>query len=123
MIDKRSEPRVVDSIAHIHECHDDPWLVGESIACEAIDFSSHGLQLKTDHALVPSTLLNITLSIGDSGTRYQLRGEILWTEIIDTDCHMGMTFSEEKGTDLDAWVDQFERVIQSLERMDTPKAG
>jgi len=101
-MDKRREPRIVDSIAHIHECHDDPELVGESIACEGINFSSRGLQLRTDYALVPNTLLNITLSIGDSVTRYQLRGEILWTEIIDNDCQIGLLFSEEK--DFDVWV-------------------
>ena len=101
-MDKRREPRIVDSIALIHECHDDPDLVGESIACEAIDFSSHGLQLRTDYALVPSTLLDITLSIGDSVTKYQLRGEILWTKIIDNDCQIGLLFSAEK--DFGAWV-------------------
>ncbi len=106
-MDKRREPRIVDSIAHIHECHDDPDLVGESISCEGIYFSSHGLQLRTDYALVPNTLLDITLSIGDSLTKYQLRGEIIWTEIFDNDCQMGVLFLEEKGTDLDAWVANF----------------
>ena len=107
-MDKRREPRIVDSIAHIHQCHDDPHLAGESIACEGINFSSHGLQLRTDYALVPNTLLNITLSIGDSLTRYQLRGEILWTEIIDNDCQIGLLFSEEK--DFDAWVADVENM-------------
>jgi len=42
------------------------------------------------------------LSIGDSATRYQLRGEILWTEIINNECQIGVMFSEEK--DFDVWV-------------------
>ena len=76
--------------------------MGESTSCEGIDFSSHGLQLRTENALVPNTLLNITLSIGDSVTRYQLRGEILWTEIINNECQIGLLFSEEK--DFHTWV-------------------
>jgi len=100
-MDKRREPRIVDSIAHIHECHDDPDLVGDSITCEGINFSSHGLLLRTDSALVPNTLLDITLSIGDSATTYELRGEILWTEIIDNNCQIGLLFSGEK--DFRAW--------------------
>ena len=107
-MDKRREPRVVDSIAHIHECLDDPDLEGESIACEGIDFSSHGLKLRTDYALIPNTVLNITLSIGDSATRYKLRGEILWTEIIDNGCQIGLMFSEEK--DFDVWVADVENM-------------
>ena len=106
--DKRREPRVVDNIVHIHECRNDPDLVDESISCEGINFSSHGLQLRTDYALVPNTPLNITLSIGDSVTRYQLRGEIRWTEIIDNDCQIGLLFSEEK--DFNGWAADVENM-------------
>ena len=109
-MDKRKEPRVEHSIkfiAHVHECLDDPELEGESIACEAINFSGHGILLRTDKALIPETLLNITISIGDPLSEYQLRGEIIWTEIFDNDCQMGVLFLEEKGTDLDAWVANF----------------
>ncbi len=105
------EPRVehrVKFVAQVHECDDDPDLVGESITCESIDFSISGLRLRTDQALVPNTLLNITLSVGDAVPRYLLRGEIRWTEIIDNDCHMGVSFIEEKGTDLDSWVAYFD---------------
>ncbi len=103
-MDKRREPRVVDNSAHIHECYDDPDLVGESIACEVIDFTCHGIRLRTHYALVPNTLLNITIGIGNPVSKYQFRGKILWTEIIDNDCHMGILYSEEKDSDLDAWV-------------------
>ena len=44
----------------------------------------------------------------DSVTKYQLRGEILWTEIIDNDCHIGVMFSEEK--DFDVWVADVENM-------------
>jgi PilZ domain len=103
-MEKRLEPRVDDSIAQIHECHEDPELVGASIDCKVIDFSCHGLRLKTDYALVPSTLLNISIGTGNEYSSYQLRGEILWTEIIDSNCHMGVLFPEQNGTDLEAWV-------------------
>ncbi|MCH7743734.1 MAG: PilZ domain-containing protein [Proteobacteria bacterium] len=114
-MDKRREPRVAHGlkfIAHIHECLDDPGLEGESIECHAIDVSTHGIRLHTDKALVPNTLLNIVISIGDPPTQYKLRGEIRWTKIIDNNCHMGVVFSEEKGTDLDAWGAHIDRLSE-----------
>lgn len=112
-MDKRRESRVAHDlkfIAQIHECLDDPELEGESIVCAAIDFSHHGLRLHTDKALVPNTLLNITISIGDPPIEYKLRGEIRWTKILDNNCHMGVVFSEEKGADLDAWGAHIDRL-------------
>ena len=78
-MDKRREPRIEHKIrffVHIHECNDNPDLVGVSIACEAVDFSSHGMQIRTDRELTPKTLLKITIGIGDPFAMYVLRGEI-----------------------------------------------
>ena len=108
---KDRDPRVEHSVkfvAQVHECLDDPDLVGESITCESVDFSTSGLRLRTDQALIPNTLLDITLSVGDAVSSYQLRGEIRWTEIIDNGCHIGVSFIEEKGTDLDSWIAYFD---------------
>ena len=109
------EPRVEHSVkfvALVHECLDDPDLVGESITCESIDFSISGLRLRTDQALVPNTLLNITISVGDAVSSYLLRGEIRWTKIIDNSCHMGVLFIEEKGTDLGSWIAYFDGMFE-----------
>ncbi len=95
----------MEFVAHIHECDDDPELVGKSIACEITDFSGHGLHVFTDVALVTDTLLNIKISIGSSISSYGLRGEIRWTKITDNRCHMGIHFEEDEG--LDAWVADF----------------
>jgi len=103
-MEKRKEKRVEDSVTRIFECFDDPKLEGESFDCNVIDFSSHGLRLQTNYALVPDTLLNLTLGIGRPISRFQLRGEILWTEIIENSCHLGVLFSQEKGTDLNSWI-------------------
>ena len=103
-MNKRRESRLEGSVVHIHECHDDPDLVGEFIACEVIDYSCHGMRLSTRHALVPNTLLYFTINFGDDDSSYRLGGEILWTEIIDNDCHLGVLFSGESSSDLDAWI-------------------
>ena len=112
-MEKRSEPRIeqkdkIRFFVHVHECTDDPDLVGFSFACEAIDFSSHGLQLRTDQELVPRTLLNITIGIGDPFAMYLLRGEIRWTKSEEEEYFMGVLLGEEEGTDLDAWVTHFD---------------
>ncbi|MCH8258006.1 MAG: PilZ domain-containing protein [Proteobacteria bacterium] len=111
-MDKRREPRIEHKIrffVHIHECNDNPDLVGVSIACEAVDFSSHGMQIRTDRELTPKTLLKITIGIGDPFAMYVLRGEIRWVKIVDDEYHMGvMLMEEEEGTDLDAWVEHFD---------------
>ena len=68
-MDRREEPRVkykVKFITHVHKCDDDPDLVGVSIACEAVDISSHGLRLVTGQKLTPYTVLNITIVIGEA---------------------------------------------------------
>ena len=97
----------MEFVAHIHECDDDPDLVGKSIAIETTDFSGHGLHVLTDIALVTGTLLHIKISIGDPVSSFRLSGEIRWTKIIDNHCHMGIQFAEDEGTDLDAWVADF----------------
>jgi hypothetical protein len=103
-MEKRSEKRIEDSVARIFECHDDPRLVGESFACDVIDFSSRGVRLQTSYALVPDTLLNITLGVGRPVSRFQLRGKILWTEILGSNCHLGVYFLEDNKTDLNSWM-------------------
>ncbi len=108
---KRKEPRIEHKIkffVHVHECAEDPDLVGVSVVCEAVDFSSHGLQLRTDQDLAPKTVLNITIGIGDPFAMYLLRGEIRWTKSEDEKYCMGVMLSEAEGTDLDAWVTHFD---------------
>ena len=87
--------------------------VGVKPACEAMDFSSHGLQLRTDQELIPRTLLNITIGIGDPFAMYLLRGEIRWTKSADDEYFMGVLLREEEGTDLDAWGAYLENLSDS----------
>ncbi len=109
-MENRSEARVehkVKFFVHVHDCQDDPSLVGLSIACEALDFSSHGLQLRADQALVKSTLLDITIGIGKPFAMYLLRGEVRWVRPGEEEFFMGVLFKEEDGTDYTKWIDQF----------------
>jgi hypothetical protein len=76
--DKRQERRIANGIhffVHVHECAQDPDLVGESISAEAVDVSAHGLQFHTGDALYSGSLLNVTIGVGDPFAMYLLRGE------------------------------------------------
>ena len=117
-MEKRQEKRIEDNVTRIFECIDDPKLEGESFACDVIDFSSHGVRIQTTHALVPDTQLSITLGIGRPISRFQLRGEILWTEITGNICQLGILFSKDSGTDYDSWVSYIERhFVESAEHI------
>ena len=70
-MDNRREIRKEESTAYVHECIDDPDLEGSSIDCDIVDLSCHGLRLRTSHALVPNTLLNITVGVGKQGLLYK----------------------------------------------------
>ncbi len=110
-MDKRREPRIellVKFFVHVHECAEDPDLAGVSVASEALDCSSHGLQLRTDQDLAPKTVLNITIGIGDPFAMYLLRGEIRWTKSEDEEYYMGIRLTEQEGTDLDPWIAHFD---------------
>lgn len=112
-MDKRKEPRIEQKIrffVHVHECDDRPNLVGVSMACEAIDFSIHGLQLQTDRDLLVKTLLNITIGIGDPFAMYLLRGEVRWTKVKNDEFYTGIMLTDEEGSDLEAWVTHFENL-------------
>ena len=146
-MDKRKETRVEHTIrtfVHILKCAENPELVGVSIACEAVDISTHGLRLLIDLELKPKTMLNSTITIEDPFAMYLLRGHVRWVvkntsrglgspssdpntltrsdslqtlKTSDDDYYMGVLLSEEEGTDLDAWVNQFNRTVQSLIRV------
>jgi len=109
-MDKRSEARVPQNIrffVHIHECEDAPEMVGDSIACEAVDFSHHGLQFRSDRALIPNSLLNITIGIGEPFGMFLLRGEIRWVRPVGDAHAMGILLHDEDGTDFREWESRF----------------
>ena len=88
-MDKRAEARVPHNIrffVHVHECQEDPDLVGVSIAVEAIDFSTRGLQFRTETTLIAHSLLNVTIGIGEPFAMYLLRGEIRWIRVLISFC-------------------------------------
>ena len=113
-MENRAETRIENDVAQVYECVFDPELVGESIVCSIVDFSAHGVRLRTGSALVPTTVLNITIGTNEQSSRYHLRGEILWSEIIDNQCYLGIRFSEEEGTDIDDWVNYAEAKVAEL---------
>lgn len=114
-MDKRSELRVPHNVrffVHVHECDSDPDMVGVSIACEAVDFSRHGLQLHSDDRLETGTVLNITIGIGEPFAMYLLRGEIRWARDLGNDTHaMGIMLKDQDGTDFAAWEASFDDIF------------
>ena len=116
-MDKRSESRVENHIRffiHVAECTADPELVGTSITCTSVDFSAHGLQLKTEQALPVDTVLNITIGIGEPFSMYLLSGVIRWARSTKAGAYMGIQLQDKEGTDYDIWV-------QSLSGLMTPE--
>lgn len=113
-MDKRAEARVPHDIrffVHVHECHEDSDLVGVSVACEAIDFSTRGLQFKTDTNLFPQTLLNITIGLGNPFAMYLLRGEIRWIRGEEPEVSMGILLQDVEGTDYNEWEKDFPTIF------------
>jgi hypothetical protein len=109
--EQRSETRIPNNVrffVHVHECEEDPDLVGTSVTCEAVDFSLHGLQFKTDQQLYRGSLLNITIGVGDPFAMFLLRGEIRWVKEDDMEYAMGILLKDEELTDFDKWIDKFE---------------
>ena len=108
-MDKRRESRVEKHIrffVHVSECDADPELVGTSIACTGVDFSPHGLQLKTEHALPVDTVINITIGIGEPFAMYLLAGEVRWARVTDSGSFMGVLLKDREGTEYSDWVDR-----------------
>jgi hypothetical protein len=113
-MDKRSEARVAREIrftVDVHECQEDPDMVGVRVACAAVDFSPHGLQFRTGEGLVPGSLLKITIGIGEPAITYLLRGEIRWIRNIDGDHAMGVLLHEAQETDFTKWRSAFDEIF------------
>lgn len=109
-MDKRGEPRVPHQIkffVHVHECKEDPDMVGVSVEAEAIDFSTRGMQFKTDTKLTSRTILNITIGVGEPFSMYTLRGEIRWVRESDGEVFMGVLLNEDSDTDYEKWEQAF----------------
>ena len=116
MSEQRSEERIdynVRFFVHVHESEHEPDMVGQSLAGEAIDFSAHGLQFTTNAELSASTLLNITIGIGEPFSLYLLRGEIRWVKQQDDQYHMGVSLIEAEDTDFETWLTAFDQLFSS----------
>lgn len=108
MEDQRSEPRVahqMEFLVRVDKAGENPDLVGESLACEAIDFSMHGMQFKSGRALSRQDVVTITVDLPHA--RYVVRGEVRWVRGSGDECYVGAMLLDEKGTDYGAWADNF----------------
>ena len=113
-MENRSEPRIdhqVRFFVHVHECDEDPDIVGTSLSCDAVDFSVHGLQLRTEYELITGTLLNITIGIGQPFAMYLLRGEVRWVRPNADEIFMGVLLRDADATDFAAWVENFDEIF------------
>lgn len=110
VMDKRGEPRVPHQIkffVHVHECKEDPDMVGVSVEAEAIDFSTRGMQFKTDIRLPSRALLNITIGVGEPFAMYELVGEIRWVRENAGEIFMGVLLNEDPNSDYEQWEEAF----------------
>lgn len=113
-MDKRAEPRVNHNIrffVHVHECKEDPDLVGTSLACEAIDFSTRGMQFSCSESIPVSSILSITIGIGEPFAMYLLQGEVRWVRTVEDELCLGVLLQENDGTDYTKWEQDFTNVF------------
>jgi hypothetical protein len=113
-MEKRNEPRINHNIrffVHVQACDENPDLIGTSVECEAIDFSIHGMQFKTEQLLPTSTLLNITIGIGKPFSMHTLQGQIRWARIVQGDICMGVMLMDIAGTDYAKWEVTFKAIF------------
>ncbi len=114
IMNKRAEDRIESQIrffVHVCECETDPSLVGTSVTCQGVDFSAHGLQLKTDDLLPVDSHLNITIGIGDPFSMYLLSGEVRWARSTNDGSFMGILLEKRERTDYEAWVERFNELF------------
>jgi len=111
-MEKRNEVRVPHHtrfFIHVHQCEERPEMVGKSVPCEAVDLSLHGLQFRTAHQLVPSSILNITVGVAEPFTMYLLQGRISWVHEAGGPYAMGIELRDAPGTDFPRWESEFDR--------------
>ena len=113
-MDKRSEDRVSSAVrflVHVHECDDDPDMVGVSLSCKAVDFSIHGIQFRTDKVIAPGSLVNVTIGIGNPFAMYLVRRGVQWVRDSEGSHYMGVLLQDAAGTDLAKWRDAFDETF------------
>jgi len=113
-MDKRGEPRVTHNIrffVHVSECDEDPDLVGVSVTCEGVDFSTHGLQFRTDELIPVGSKLNITIGIGEPFAMFLLSGVIRWVREIENECYMGILLDDTETNDFAKWNERFDEIF------------
>ena len=114
-MEHRRETRIQRNLSisvHVHECEERPELVGNSIPCEATDFSPKGLQFSSDLLLEPKTLVNINIGVGNPFSTYLLFGEVRWAMESDGEMAMGLRLTERKRNDLKRWIEDFDTIFE-----------
>lgn len=110
-MDNRSETRFAEEIrffVQVNECPANQDLVGASVACEAVDFSTHGLQFCADTQLPVESSLDITIGIGQPFAMYLLSGEIRWVRDVKDKWYMGTLLHASESTDYRNWCAHFD---------------
>lgn len=113
-MEQRTEARVgfdVRFFVHVHESEDEPDMVGLSLECEAIDFSTHGMQFSTNSLLSPGAQINVSIGVGEPFSMYLLRAQVRWVRPKNDEYYMGVLLLAEEETDLEQWVENFSTLV------------
>jgi len=123
LLEQRREERIernVGIFVHVEQCAENPDWVGQSIPCEATNFSPHGMQCRSDLEFSPGDYVNVSIGIGSPFGMYLLRGEVRWCcrvneSIFDDlneealgDYAMGLQLHDSDHADLKRWIDNFD---------------
>lgn len=113
--EQRGEPRIAHEIkffVHVHECKDDPDMVGVSVECEAIDVSTRGMQFRSNGKLLSRSVLSITIGVGEPFAMYELKGEVRWVRSNGDHHYMGILLHEDEDSDYKKWEKDFTETFE-----------
>ncbi len=80
--DKRLHPRLDSDdrlFSQVVLAADAPDMVGETLACRAVNMSMGGIQFKTSEAVPVGTLLDLWVDVASRPGKFFLAGEVRWS--------------------------------------------
>ena len=82
----------------------DPYLVGTTVSCTAINVSANGLRVEAASKIPKGCRLDIWVDVATRPGKFFLTSEVKWSQPIgDGLCQIGVALSEGATTDIAEW--------------------
>lgn len=103
---RRSEFRLPDNaivLVEVRAASPDGSAPAEIIACDGIDLSANGLQVRLDRPLAVGSILRLGTRLAGDSAGMQVVGEVRWVRPHDGGWTVGFALFDSDGTDIVAW--------------------